>query len=245
MAAVKGADLQSEARAMSRIIGVIAGRFKEMEGGARVFFAEGISDDGQRLRNVFVRVGDRTPPVVFSAAGGYQYENPETGDRFVVLVDGHRYEGEPGSADYTVTRFESHALRVLKAGQEQQRRRAEAVPTGDLFDSEDPRLTTELHWRFSTPASVLVLGFLAVPLARTTPRQGRFGKLTNAILIYFVYSNLLGVARELVQQEKLSPILGIWTLHATVGLGALALMSYQVAGGWRAMPVLRRFRRAS
>ena len=51
---------------------------------------------------------------VMVAARGFQ-EIAENGDRFLVLLNGRRYEGEPGSAEYKIYEFERYAMRVETA----------------------------------------------------------------------------------------------------------------------------------
>jgi lipopolysaccharide export system permease protein len=60
----------------------------------------------------------------------------------------------------------------------------------------------------------LVLTLIAVPLSRLRPRQGRYARVGFAILVYFVYSNLLSAAKIWIQKGDLSPLLGVWWVHA-------------------------------
>jgi len=66
---------------------------------------------------------------------------------------------------------------------------------------------------------------LAVPLARLRPRQGRFGRIGIAILVYFIYSQLMAAARTWVESSVVPEFVGIWWVHALalcVGLWLLA-----------------------
>ena len=63
----------------------------------------------------------------------------------------------------------------------------------------------ELQWRISTPILALVLMVLAVPLARLRPRQGRFGRIGIAILVYFLYSQLLDRGAHLGRRAARCP----------------------------------------
>ena len=55
------------------------------------------------------------------------------------------------------------------------------------------------------PISALLLAFLAVPLAKSRPRQGRYGKMMAGVMVYFIYFNLLGAAQVWVEQGELAP----------------------------------------
>ena len=73
------------------------------------------------------------------------------------------------------------------------------------------------------PLAAIVLAMLAVVLSRTTPRQGRFGKLFTAILAYIIYSNLLLVAQTWLQRGTIPPWLGLWWVHLLFATAALVL----------------------
>jgi len=75
-----------------------------------------------------------------------------------------------------------------------------------------------LHWRLSLPALALVVVLLAVPLAKTNPRRGRYAKLIPSILVYQLYVASLTGARAAVEQGDSGPW-AIWLVH----LGALLL----------------------
>jgi lipopolysaccharide export system permease protein len=80
----------------------------------------------------------------------------------------------------------------------------------------------QLQFRSSTPLMALILTLIAVPLSRLRPRQGRYTRVGFAIVVYFVYSNLLSAAKVWIEKGDLPPVVGVWWIH----LAALALGSY-------------------
>ena len=80
------------------------------------------------------------------------------------------------------------------------------------------------------PLSVLLLAFLAVPLSRTTPRQGRYAKLFVAIMIYVIYNNLMGIGNSLVEDGKVTAAVGMWWVHLLLlfGVGMLLIGQYGI-----------------
>ena len=56
-------------------------------------------------------------------------------------------------------------------------------------------------------------GLLAIPLSFFNPRSGRSFHLIAALLIYLIYSNLLSVSHAWVLAGKLSPWVGLWSVH--------------------------------
>jgi len=49
---------------------------------------------------------------VISSVSGRQHVDNETGDQFVVLQNGNRYEGQPGHSDFAIIKFEEYGVRV-------------------------------------------------------------------------------------------------------------------------------------
>ena len=94
-------------------------------------------------------------------------------------------------------------------------------PTVELFGSPDPNERAELQWRLSTPVSTLLLALLAIPLSRSKPRAGRYGKLLLALGLYVLYFNLLGMARTWVEQQTLASIWWVPGLLAGITISAL------------------------
>ena len=66
----------------------------------------------------------------------------------------------------------------------------------------------------------LVLTLVAVPLSKLRPRQGRYARVGFAIILYFVYSNLLSASKVWLEKSELPPSIGVWWVHlAALGLG--------------------------
>ncbi len=234
-----GDSIESRAQEASDITGIAGGRFKEFGGGERVFYAEEISDERTRLRHVFVHMKDAERPFLLMAASGYQTLDEATGDRFLVMVDGHSYEGAPGEADLVVTRFREYGVRIEDNPAGREGRGIEQVPTAELAAMAGPRAAAELQWRLSLPLSMMLLGPLGLLLARTSPREGRFARVLSGIVIYFIYNNLMGVARELVRRGELPPEVGLWAAHGAATLLVAALYLFQSGVRWRALSRLR------
>lgn len=199
------------------------GRFRSESG--VVFYAEGLDKSGN-LRNVFLqRRQDERIELVIAKSGRLQKNADET---TIVLRDGRRYEGEPGTLGFRIVQFTEHGIPITTGGGGGGGPDREALSSWALLKSDSPADAAELHWRLSAPVSAMVLGLLAVPLARTRPRQGRYGKLGIGIAIYLVYANLLGAAQVWIQQGTVPPLVGMWPVHALMLLATVALL-------WREM----------
>ena len=225
-------SIVTRARGEAEVTGLSPGSFKEF-GKGNIVYVESIEPDRRTMRRVFVRVrrGEREELLVADRA--YQSVQGRDGERFMVLEDGHRYSGRPGRRDFIVTRFERHAVRLDVVTRSKRRSSLDSIRTLDLWRSAKSTHAAELQWRISLPISVVLLAMLAVPLSRTSPRQGRYGKLFIAVVVYFVYNNGVGIAQSLIERGELSPWIGVWPVHLAVAAAATALIFSQSAGGWR------------
>jgi len=206
-----------------------AGRFNMLHGGQITFYAERLSEDKQRMENLFVYVYDRKnrdkPPQVISADSAYRMTEPDSGDDYLVFVKGYRYEGTPGESGYRIMKFDQQGVRVELPGRSTPSTKRSAIPTDELLGSKNIKEIVELQWRLSVPVSVVVLVILAVPLSRMSPRKGRYGGLVMPVLVLVIYFNLMGTAKAWVEQGAISPLIGIWWVHLLPVVLAVMLLN--------------------
>jgi lipopolysaccharide export system permease protein len=100
----------------------------------------------------------------------------------------------------------------------------EAQPSRALWESDDPNKRAELHWRVAMPVSCIVLTLLAVPLSRLRPRQGRYARVWVAVVIYFLYQNLITVGKVWIARGSIPELVGLWWTHAAVAVLALLVI---------------------
>ena len=219
-------ELRRQMDSRDDVSAVSPGVFRESRQAQRVYFVEEVSGSANLVANVFVSSVQHGKQGVMVAARGFQ-ETAENGDRFLVLLNGRRYEGEPGAADYKIYEFERYAMRV-----ETVEGRAPRAPTTKslsmlaLLREPTPVNLAELSWRVGLPASALILTLLAIPLSFVNPRAGRSMNLVLALLIYMVYSNLLSITQAAIAQSRVSLTLGVLGVHAGM-LVILLLMFYR------------------
>jgi len=204
------------------------GTFGESRGRDRVFFAESAGAAPGEVQNVFVNsVQHGRNGVMFSRRG--RVETEPNGDRFIVLLDGHRYEGVPGEADYRVMEFARYATRIEPPRSEEPVPTHKSLTTLALVQAPTHENQGELVWRLGIPLSALQLALLAVPLGFVNPRAGRSVNLVFALLAYLVYYNLLTVSEAKVTQGRLDFALGCWLVHAVVAVGIVLLFAQRMS----------------
>jgi lipopolysaccharide export system permease protein len=155
-------------------------------------------------------------------------ERAPNGDRFVVLVDGRRYEGVPGEADFRIMDFERYAARIERAARDEPVPTEKSLSTPALLRSPTSVNLGELLWRIGVPVSALLLAMLAVPLGFVNPRAGRSVNLLFALLAYLVYYNLQSVVQARVAQGRLDFAVGVWVVHGMVLVALIALFAQRM-----------------
>ncbi|SRR5579859_1122900 len=200
-----------------------AGRFRAFSGGDAVFYAERVDQEGV-LHNVFVQ-REAAGRIEVALADTATYSKTSSGAmHLVTLFNGRRYEGVPGQGDFRIIEFREHGIPIATPEDVRGPLDPDTKPTHLLWGSQDPSDIAQLEFRASTPLMALILTLVAVPLSKLRPRQGRYARVGFAIVVYFVYSNLLSASKIWVEKGELTPAIGVWWVHAA----ALALGLYLV-----------------
>jgi lipopolysaccharide export system permease protein len=221
-------ELKHRARYQSELAGLSPGQFNKSGGGQTLFF-ESFDGSGSVMRKVFLYNPKAEIPTVQVAETGvqlrYEDENP-----YLVFTEGKSYSGMPGREDYRITEFSSYGLRVREKEVPAVELRISAMPTSSLWSQGSTHIA-ELHWRFAIPASCLVLAFMALPLSHTSPRKGKFAKLGIGILVYIVYSNLIGLGRAWLERDIVPTWFGLWWVHFIFIASVILMLMYQEKAG--------------
>ena len=188
--------------------------FNQTSSGDVVFYMESISEDRQELRDIII--GQKNPEVTVleTAAVGRQQVDENSGDLFLVVGPGERYEGTAGQKDFRVIQYQQHGILLRNQSRAPKvKLRSEQMTPLQLWASNRLEDRIELHWRIAIPVILVVLALLAVPLAYIAPRQGRFGKIGYALLVYIAYLNLVVLTRAQLEAEAMPLWLNFWWVH--------------------------------
>jgi lipopolysaccharide export system permease protein len=190
-----------------------AGRFHSLRNGRWLLYAQHSGERAGQLDDVFVHVQQPGRPQVLVARHALLRQAEQSADRFLVLQDGYRYDGNPGQADYRVLQYAEYALR-LRPRPVVTEQKWDAMNTDDLWPDTRPAAHAELQTRLSRPLSVLVLALIAVPLGRFRPATSRFYPQWLGVLVFTLYFNLLATAELWLARDVLPAWLGLWWVHA-------------------------------
>lgn len=204
----------------------IAGRFNEFKNGKVLFFAEEMSEDKSKLKNVFIQNRLHGELGLVTAATGYQRIDKETGDRFMVLQGSYRYVGEPGQTEYSVGEMEEFGMMITKPETEAFVPPSKAKTTSFLLGSKIKADRSELQYRFLLPLSVFVFSIAGVILSRSLPREGTQGRMVLSILFYTLFLNLQALSDTWMRKGMTPMWLGRWWVLVVALL--LIWMLYQL-----------------
>lgn len=214
-----------EARRQADLSSIEPGEFTTAGDDDGVVYAEHVLADGE-VENVFLQRSFESGRIeVVVAARGEQRETDDPNTRYLVLYDGRRYEGVPGTTDFRIMSFGEHGIPYRLPSVREPDLDPEEMSTVDLLAAQTPLEVAELHWRVGIPLATLVLAVLAVPLSRSQPRQGRYGRIAIGLLVFIIYFNLLSAGKAWLEQGLVPPQAGLWWVHAVMLLVALALLA--------------------
>jgi len=209
------------------------GHFNSLEGGNLVFYMQNLSEDRRRIEGVIVADRRSGRESMELARQGSTRIDPETGDVFLELGPGQRYEGRPGELDYRIIDYQRHGILLKKKKLRERGLYVDEKTTVQLLSSKRVEDRAEFWWRVSLPVTLLVLALLATPMSWISPRQGRYGKVGLAVLSFIVYLNLLGLGRTALETGKLPLWLNYWWVHGLFVAYALWLLGRRIGGLWR------------
>jgi len=216
-----------EARREADLASIEPGRFTVFGPDQAVVYGERVTEQGE-MEKVFMQrqVEDGRVEVVI-AERGEQVESDDENTRLLVLHNGRRYEGVPGTSRFRVVEFAEHGIPYQLPSLKATDPRPRAMAFGQLMQSAELEHIAETQWRIGIPLSTIILALLAVPLSRSRPRAGRYGRIAIGLLVFIIYLNMLSAAKAWIEQATISPTLGLWWVHGCVLLFAVGLLAFQ------------------
>lgn len=94
-----------------QLFGIKSGRFYQHDQGRITLYVDEIQG-GSRLRNIFIHDQREDVIKVIISREGLLREDETTGRQFVTMLDGRRYDGKPGTANYAIGEFDRYSLRL-------------------------------------------------------------------------------------------------------------------------------------
>jgi lipopolysaccharide export system permease protein len=225
--------LESQAAAQFDLKQMSANRFVTMDGSDYTFIARDI-DLAQGLhKGVFLQKNyneQGRSEIIVAESAVMPALNPGQASRatfyngYNYLLDNHNHQ------DMTLQFKELVVQLPNEEAQEKYRRKAET--TANLARSSDPKDVAEYQWRITTPLATILLALIAVPLARSAPRESRFRNFSIALLAYITLFAMVSVLRTFIEQGKLGAVPGLWAAYVVQAV-LLAVLVKQPRIKWR------------
>jgi len=219
--------------------GIAAGKFSEYSQGDLVFYVEKIDDD-KTMHDVFVQHRQGARLAIINAEAGRLRDLPD--GRYIVLENGERVQGQPGAVNYVLEQFSEYAVR-METKESAAKFEKESVASSTLASSGQITDIAELQRRFSIPMGILLLSFIAVPLAQMSPRGGVYGNMLVGFLIYFSYGNLIRVSQSWVMNQTIPAWLGVFGVNTLLLLVGGILLARLYGWQWLADKVREKVRK--
>jgi lipopolysaccharide export system permease protein len=211
------------------------GRFTQLPGTQIVVHVKAVDADGTLHRALLTRRTADQVEVITAERARYRF-NPQDGRIELTAETGVRVEGRPGQLESRQIEFETYQTALPLQEVQRTRFSRDIVTSSALAHSARIDDRAELQWRWSMPIMCLALALIALPLSQLRPRQGRYARVAPALLIFFLYVNLLAAGRSAIARGTLAPLPGLWAIHAYVLLGAVAVFltrRWLRVAGWR------------
>jgi lipopolysaccharide export system permease protein len=221
--ALQRAEINADIRKVSIISTFVAGRFNRTPDGEAVIYMEDISKDGKSMSNIFQRF-NKDGSTHIDLASAAKSVTHDTGLDYISFEQGHHYIGSPGESDYQIIEYSEYGVLVPAPKDRSFPLRVQALSTKELWNSDKPEHKAELDWRISLPFATLIIVMMALPLSQTTPRGGRYSQLALGILLYLVYSNLLGVGQAWISKGIVPYWIGTSWVHVLAGITLYILL---------------------
>jgi lipopolysaccharide export system permease protein len=206
-------EMVSQANRNLIVAGLQPGAFTELPGGGGVVFVGSMSADGSKFSRVFVyRQKDDRLNVTTSNDGEVTVD--QDGVRHVTLNNGFEVEGplDNGLA-YRLMSYRRNMIAMPEGGgRKYDPNDPETMPTLRLLRDKRPEANAQLHSRIAPPLLTLAFALMAIPLARSMPRQARYGRVMTGFLGYMIGMNLMLLGTKWLEDGRIAPVLGLWWL---------------------------------
>lgn len=231
MAAEYEYQVKDQIAADSGLSSLIAGRFQATGNKKAVVFIHDKNRADNTFEKVFVaQLPDEDTPnssvidssLVYAATG--QVIEEETGLQRLILSSGTRYQNDIKNKEFRQVTFDKYYIQIQDQKVAHKRRKLSAIPTDELYQDKTPEASAESQWRIAFPLACIIMTLVAVPLSVVNPRQGKFGKMLPALLLFLSYFLLLTAVRSGIEKGSVPQYIGLWPVHFVVLILGFSLL---------------------
>ena len=187
-----------------------SGYFYENEESGRVYFVKQIDSASNLKNDIFVYERNLDITRVIFADRAYHVPMYNNEPPIMVFLNGTAYRLEHDGTD-TILNY--NRLTLLPDSEQviEDEFKRKAAPSSFLAKSTKPDEIAEFQWRTTSAIKAFLMALLAIFLAKTSPRQGRYGNLVIGVLLFFLVHAGNLIIKTWVEQGKLAPFPGMWS----------------------------------
>jgi len=180
-----------------------------------IIFVEAVENNISK--RIFIKSAENNKISIETAEEGSEYI--ELGTRSLVLKNGQRYTGTPGTGNFQVMKYDQHEIKLLNTSPDFSLNYRMKSIFDLIFDKNKALSSAEIQWRLFAPISVIILILFAFIFGDVPPRKNKYSNLLLGIIVYFVYSNLVIISVNQIQKESLLFLfIGTWWVHILAAL---------------------------
>jgi lipopolysaccharide export system permease protein len=207
--------LEAAAEAKFDLKQMAAGQFVNLGGSDYTFIAKDLDLENGLHKGVFLQKNhskNHRTEIIVAESASLPTLNPGQVMQ-AQFFNGYNYLLDNRHRQDMSLKFKELIVRLPnEEARERYRRKAET--TVNLSTSSEPKDIAEYQWRISTPLATVLLGLIAVPLARSGARESRTRNFFIALLVYIALFSMISVTRTWIGQEKLGALPGLWGVYA-------------------------------
>lgn len=204
-------EAKSEAGKMVDFERLQAGSFYVNEETNTVYFAKAIDEDDNTKHEVFLYKAYKDRIEVISAAQAEQISHADARHSEILFSDGTASVIASNASDVLID-FNTMLVKSKNDATSARKYKRKAASTAFLSSATSPADIAEFQWRMTAPIKTALLAILAILLAKTSSRQGRYGKLLFGISLFFAIHGLSIVAKTWVEQGVMITSPGMWSV---------------------------------
>ena len=187
------------------------GYFYENTESGQVYFVRKIDSDTGIKHDIFIYQPEENAVRIIYSQKGYAQEGYDQLAPSLIFNNGSAHQLVESGSD-TLIKYKQFTFEPKGKSIAPPSFKRKAASTVHLSLSKDNNNQAEFQWRVTSAFKAFLLAIIAILLAKTSPRQGKYGKLVIGVLFFFIIHGGSLVMKAWMEQGALNPIPGLWSV---------------------------------
>ena len=180
------------------------GQFRSLNEGRDILYYSPYSDQVMDpVRLFYLRDRESEESIIVAEKGIYEF-NFSDGVEKIEINTGTQYWMNFESLEFQETNFDSLVDQIPNFSFSDSKLDVKSKPTAEIIQSDAPRDKAELNWRISKVLAMGLVVMLAFAWGTAASRSKIAVNFIGAIMVYFVYSTLLGFVADLNREGDIN-----------------------------------------